>query len=83
MQEYCKCESGLVIKVFCQIISASACEGNCMSMYIPNVETETVEKLVDIRIIHENLRKISSCKRLTGTSAKPDSSPLNHLRNEM
>ena len=65
MPEYCICELGLAIKVFCQITSASAYEGNwsayeyVVSKRINLLSSERVEKL--IVYIHGNICDISYC----------------------
>ena len=83
--QYCTSELELANKVFCQITSGIACEGNSAYEYVFSkgknlLSNERVEKLVNI---HGNLHKISSRKRLTGAAAKHGSSLLNYLRNKM
>ena len=86
MPEYCTRESELAIKVFCRITLASACEGNCstyayeVSIHKNLLSTERVNKFV---YLHDNLRNISSCNKLTSASAKPGSSLLNYIKNKM
>ena len=88
MPEYCTRELELAINVFCRITLANACEGNCskyayeVSKHKNLLSTERVNKFFKV-YLHDNLRNISSCNKLTSASAKPGSSLLNYIRNKM
>ena len=88
MPEYCTRELELAINVFCRITLVSACEGNCftyayeVSIRKNLLSTERINKFFFV-YLHDNLRKISSCNKLAGASAKPGSSLLNYIRNKI